>query len=92
MGDFISRVERSERMEEIEEATLTYSHRKESFVGYPKINLTDGSGITMTIKLDRESKKVFAEMFMMPKYLATEWMFPKKKKRGTKRRKKKWAI
>lgn len=76
-------------MRKIEETTLTYSDRKESFVGYPKINLTDGSEITMTIKLDRKNKKVFAEIFMMPKYKATEWMFPKKKKRGTARRKRK---
>ena len=76
-------------MQKIEETTLTYSDRKESSVGYPKINLTDGSEITMTIKLDRINKKAFAKIFMMPKYIATEWMFPKKKKRGSARRKRK---
>lgn len=63
--------------------------QKESSVGYPDIKLTDGSEITITIKIDRKNKKVLAKILMMPKYIATEWMFPKKKKRGTARRKRK---
>lgn len=41
---------------------------------------------SFTIELKRKDKKVWAKILMMPRYEATEWMFPKKKKRGTMRR------
>lgn len=49
-------------------------------------NITDDTEFTMTITLTKESKKACAKILNMPKYKITEWMFPKKKKRGTKRR------
>lgn len=35
---------------------------------------------SFTIELKRKDKKVWAKILMMPKYAATEWMFPKKEK------------
>lgn len=49
-------------------------------------NITDDTEFTMTVTLTKESKKACAKILNMPKYKITEWMFPKKKKRGTKRR------
>lgn len=51
-----------------------------------KINLGNDEGLTLTINLRRLSKKVWAKIFQMQRYELTEWMFPKKKKRGTARR------
>lgn len=42
---------------------------------------------TFTIELSRKNKKEWAKILMMPRWEETEWIFPKKKKRGTKRRK-----
>ena len=41
---------------------------------------------SFTIKLKGKDKKAWAKILMMPRYAVTEWMFPKKKKRGTMRR------
>ena len=42
--------------------------------------------ITILITLSRKSKKILGKILMMPKYVITEWCFPRKKKRGTMRR------
>ena len=42
--------------------------------------------IVIPIKLTRKSKRIWGKIFMMPKYIVTEWCFPRKKKRGTMRR------
>ena len=55
---------------------------------YPEISFQSET-ITMSINLRRKDKIVFGRTFEMPKYKVTEWMFPKKKKRGSKRRKRK---
>ena len=47
-------------------------------------SLTDE--ITIPITLSRKSKKICGKILMMPKYVITEWCFPRKKKRGTMRR------
>lgn len=57
-------------------------------VEYPEISL-QGETITMSFNLRRKDKIVWGRIFGMPKYKVTEWMFPKKKKRGSKRRKRK---
>ena len=43
----------------------------------PAICLTDGEEMTASINLTRDSRKVWAEIFMMPKYKKTEFMLPK---------------
>ena len=47
-------------------------------------SLTDE--ITIPITPSRKSKKIWGKILMMPKYVITEWCFPRKKKRGTMRR------
>lgn len=47
-------------------------------------SLTDE--ITIPIELTRKSKRIWGKIFMMPKYVVTEWRFPRKKPRGTMRR------
>lgn len=42
---------------------------------------------TFSFDLDQKDKKILAKIMMMPRWEATEWIFPRKKKRGTKRRK-----
>ena len=42
--------------------------------------------ITIPITLSRKSKKIWGKILMTPKYVITEWCFPRKKKRGTMRR------
>ena len=54
-------------------------------VDYPNINLQSET-ISMSFALRRRDKKTWGRIFQMPKYKVTEWMFPKKKKRGSKRR------
>ena len=54
-------------------------------VDYPNINLQSET-ISMSLTLRRRDKKTLGRIFQMPKYKVTEWMFPKKKKRGSKRR------
>ena len=49
-----------------------------------KVN-EDGS-LTLTIKLSRENLKVWARVFDIPRWRATELCNPRKKKRGTMRR------
>lgn len=44
---------------------------------------------TITIKLSRKAKRRVNRAFGLPEYKITEWCFPKKKKRGTIRRKRK---
>ena len=44
---------------------------------------------TITIKLSRKAKRRLNRAFGLPEYKITEWCFPKKKKRGTMRRKRK---
>ena len=57
-------------------------------VEYPEISLQVET-ITMSLNLRRKDKIVWGRILQMPKYKTTEWMFPKKKKRGSKRRKRK---
>lgn len=57
-------------------------------VEYPEISL-QGETITMSLNLRRKDKIAWGRIFEMPKYKITEWLFPKKKKRGSKRRKRK---
>lgn len=59
--------------------------RTENLVGtiYP----TGTISIDFTPFLDRKSRKAWAKVFDMPKWMATEWINPRKKKRGTMRRK-----
>lgn len=52
----------------------------------PVIRLTDGWTTTATLKLTRDDRKVWAKILMLPKYKATEFIFPKKKKRRMVRR------
>lgn len=52
----------------------------------PKISFNSDEELSFTINLERQSKKVWAKIFQMQRYKLTEWMFPKKKKRGTARR------
>lgn len=52
----------------------------------PQLNLGNDKGLTFTINLSKMDKKAWAKIFQMQRYEVTEWMFPKKKKRGTARR------
>ena len=46
-----------------------------------------GEELTFTFKWDnRKDRTAWSKIFMMPKWEATEFCFPKKKKRGTMRR------
>lgn len=45
--------------------------------------------VTITIQLSRKNKRLVGRVFGLPKYKITEWRFPKKKKRGTMRRRRK---
>lgn len=47
-------------------------------------SLTDE--IIIPIELTRKSKRILGKILMMPKYVVTEWCFPRKKPRGTMRR------
>lgn len=53
----------------------------------PTIRLTDGFSGEFEIEISRKDKKVWGRILQMPKYKITEWMFPRKKKRGTIKRK-----
>lgn len=46
---------------------------------------------TYNFSMARKGLRAFAKIMMIPKYKATEWVFPKKKKRGTMRRRRKDA-
>lgn len=52
---------------------------------YPNVALS-GDAVELLLDLNRESRKVWAKIFQMQRYKATEWIFPRKKKRGTARR------
>lgn len=71
------------------EITETYTH--DAVAEYPDITLRGNEVGTLTLDLRRKDKKVWGEVFGMPQYKVTEWMFPKKKKRGTIRRKRRWT-
>ena len=52
----------------------------------------EGNGITIGIKMSkRESKWWLEKVFDSPKYAVTETLFPRKKKRGSMRRRRKAA-
>lgn len=63
------------------EISVTSAHEEA-----PQISLTDKNELTLVLSLGRKDKKMWGKVFQMPRYKVTEWMFPKKKKRGTKRR------
>lgn len=52
----------------------------------PLVHIADHTGLTMTVTLTKKNKKAWAKILNMPKFELTEWIFPRKKKRGTKRR------
>lgn len=52
----------------------------------PLVNIADDTGFSVTVTLTKKDKIAWAKIFKMPKYALTEWLFPRKKKRGTKRR------
>lgn len=54
--------------------------------GDPTLTLGDQSGFQFEVLLDRDGRKAWARIFQMQRYKATEWIFPRKKKRGTARR------
>ena len=45
-----------------------------------------GDTFELQLDLDRDGRKAWARIFQMQRYKATEWIFPRKKKRGTARR------
>lgn len=53
---------------------------------YENMTLKTNDEFSFTIELKMKDKKVWGKILMMPRYAVTEWMFPKKKKRGTMRR------
>ncbi len=67
----------------IKEVSVSVSDTNEEV---PKINFNSNKEYSFTINMERQSKKVWGKIFQMQKYKVTEWMFPKKKKRGTARR------
>ena len=54
---------------------------------YPDIRLQNET-VSISFTLRKKDKKAWGSILQMPKYKVTEWMFPKKKKRGSIRRKK----
>lgn len=53
---------------------------------YENMRIKTDDEFSFTIELKLKNKKVWGMILMMPRYAVTEWMFPKKKKRGTMRR------
>lgn len=53
---------------------------------YDTVTLGEPFTATLHCVMSRKALRTFAKIMMMPKYKETEWVFPKKKKRGTKRR------
>ena len=52
-------------------------------------------GLTLTFKFEKNDKKnrrAWAKIFMLPRYTATEWIFPRKKPRGSMRRRRKGRL
>lgn len=52
----------------------------------PLVHIADNTGLTVTVALTKKAKKAWAKIINMPKYKVTEWMLPRKKKRGTMKR------
>jgi len=64
--------------------------RQEAEYEYPDIKLwSESLSLEITPELRKKDKKTWVKIFQMPKYKVTEWAFPKKKKRGSIRRKRK---
>ena len=61
---------------------ITYSQHET-----PEINISAEDTYTMTLTLRPTDKKAWGRIFMMPRWMVTEWAFPRKKKRATRRRK-----
>ena len=55
---------------------------------YDAVRVCEPFTATYTFSMSRKGLRVFAKMMGMPKYKITEWACPKKKKRGTMRRRK----
>lgn len=53
---------------------------------YDAVTVCEPFTATCKFSMSRKGQRVFAKMMMMPKYKITEWACPKKKKRGTMRR------
>ena len=66
--------------------TITESPTPEA----PLVHIADDTGFTVTVTLTKNAKKAWAKILNMPKYELTEWMFPRKKKRGSRRRNRKF--
>lgn len=52
-------------------------------------------GLTITFSFGREdkkSKRTWAKILMLPRYRLTEWIFPRKKPRGSMRRRRKGQL
>jgi len=52
----------------------------------PLVHIAEDIEFTVKVALTKKDKKVWAKILNMPKFTLTEWKFPRKKKRGTKRR------
>lgn len=52
----------------------------------PPVRITTDTELTFKVTLTKKNKKEWAKILNMPKFALTEWIFPRKKKRGTKRR------
>ena len=51
--------------------------------------ISDEFSFTMKLKMPRKMKRGIYDIFEIPKYRQTEYLFPKKKKRGSIRRRRK---
>lgn len=57
------------------------------------ISLTDEAFASFEFDPPRKDKRIWARIMMMPRYKATEWLFPRKKRRGSMRRRRKiWNL
>ena len=55
-------------------------------VDFVEMDFSFNDEIHIPIELTRKSKRILGGILMMPKYVVTEWCFPRKKPRGTMRR------
>lgn len=69
------------------EVEITETYTPDAVAEYPDITLRGNEVGTLTLDLQRKDKKLWGKIFGFQKYKMTEWIFPKKKKRGTRRRK-----
>ena len=53
---------------------------------YPDLSITN-TELAFRMTLSRKDKNLWGNVFMMPRWKLTEWKFPRKKKRASKRRK-----